>query len=78
MNISIYLEEPLAKKAQQYAEKMGMTRNAMIREAIKIWIIQHEASEWPESVLNFQGVSDFPSFEEGRADFMAPIEDPFK
>lgn len=78
MNISIYLEAPLAKKAQHYAEKMGMTRNALIREAMKVWILQHEASSWPESVLNFQGVADFPSFEEGRDDFLAPIEDPFE
>ena len=78
MNISIYLEAPLATKTQQYAEKMGMTRNALIREAVKVWIIQHEVSAWPESVLNFQGVADFPSFEEGRDDFVAPIEDPFQ
>ena len=78
MNISIYLEAPLAKKTQHYAEKLGMTRNAIIREAIKVWIIQHEVSSWPESVLNFQGVSDFPAFEEGRENLIAPIEDPFE
>ncbi len=44
MNISIYLEPPLAKKAQQYAEKMGTTRNAIIREAVKVWLLQHDTS----------------------------------
>lgn len=77
MNISIYLEAPLAKKTH-YAEKMGMTRNAIIREAVKGWIIRHEVSTWPESVLNFQGVSDFPPFEERCDNFVALIEDPFE
>ena len=75
MNISIYLEAPLAKKTQQYADKMGTTRNAIIREAVKVWIIQHEVSVWPKSVLNFEGVYDFPPFEEGRDNFVAPIEE---
>lgn len=78
MNISLYLEAPLAKKTQQYAEKMGMTRNAIIREAIKVWLIQHDISSWPQSVLDFQGISDFPPFEEERNNFIAPIEDPFE
>ncbi len=78
MNISIYLEPPLAKKTQQYAEKMGTTRNAIIREAVKVWLLQHDASLWPESVVNFQGISGFPAFEEERDGFLAPTEDPFE
>lgn len=78
MNISIYLEPPLAKKAQQYAEKMGTTRNAIIREAVKVWLLQHDTSAWPESVVSFQGISDFPPFEQGRDGFLAPIEDFFE
>lgn len=78
MNISLYLEQPLAQKTQQYAKKMGTTRNAIIREALKVWLVQHETASWPNSILNFRGISDAITFEEGRGDLLPPDEDPLQ
>lgn len=78
MNISIYLEQPLAKKTQQYATKMSMSRNAIIREALRVWLLQHDTVSWPRSILDFKGISDFSSFEEERNDLLPPNEDPFQ
>lgn len=78
MNISIYLEQPLAKKTQQYAEKTGTTRNAVIREALRVWLLQHDTASWPKSILDFQGVPDFIPFEEERDNLLPPNEDPFQ
>lgn len=78
MNISIYLEQPLAQKTQQYATKLGITRNAIIREALNDWLILHDTASWPKSILDFQGISDFAPFEEGRKDLLPPDEDPFQ
>ena len=77
MNISVYLESPLIQKTQQYAKKMGTTRNAIIREALKAWLFQHETSAWPKSILNFKGIPDIIPFEKGRDDLLPPSEDPF-
>lgn len=76
MNIGLYLEQPLAMQIQQYANKIGSTRNALIREAIKSWLETHDAPQWPKSVLNFKGISDFPSFEKERENLLPPEDDP--
>ena len=78
MNISIYLELPLAKKTQQFAKKMGTTRNAIIREALRVWLLQHDTTSWPKSIVNFHGIADFPPFEENRDSLLPPSEDPFE
>lgn len=76
MNIGLYLEQPLAVQIQRYADKIGSTRNAIIRMAIKDWLKEHDAPRWPKSVLNFKGVSDFPAFESQRENLLPPNDDP--
>lgn len=78
MNISIYLDMPLAKKAQQYAKKTGTTRNAIIREALRVWLLQHETRSWPKSILNFKGVDEPIVFEKDREELLPPNEAPFQ
>ncbi len=76
MNINIYLEDTLGKNLNQYATQLGRTRNAIVREAVKEWIDHHQITKWPNSILGFSGVKDFPSFESHRADLASPKEDP--
>ena len=78
MNVNIYLEDALAKSLNQCVEQMGQSRNAIIREAIKEWIIQHEIKKWPASILKFQGIQNSIAFESYREDLLPPEEDPFK
>jgi hypothetical protein len=74
MNINVYLEDPLAKSLNQYAKKSGTPRNAIIREAVKEWIIHHEVKQWPKSILTFKGLTAIPSFESYRTDLL-PSDD---
>jgi len=57
MNINIYLEDSLTKSLTRHAKKSKRSRNDLIREAIK---------EWPESILNFNGIDDATPFESDR------------
>jgi len=76
MNINVYLEDSLAKSLDQSAKQLGSSRNALIREAIKEWILHHEVREWPTAILKFQGIKDAPNFESYRDDLLPPSEDP--
>lgn len=78
MNINVYLEDSLAKSLNQSAKQLGSSRNAIIREAIKEWIVHHEIRKWPATILKFQGISHSPRFESYRNDLLPPEENPLK
>jgi hypothetical protein len=78
MNINIYLEDALAKSLNQCVTQSGQSRNAIIREAIKEWVAQHEVKKWPNSILAFQGIRDSVAFESYRDDLLPPKESPFE
>lgn len=75
MNINVYLEDTLAKSLDYCAKKTGASRNAIIREAVREWIIHHEVKQWPKSVLDFKGYADVPSFESFRDDLLPPDDE---
>lgn len=76
MNFNIYLGEELGHRITSYAEKQGVSRNSLIRQAITEFI-QDKHQCWPDNILEFQGVHDFPAFESNRHELLAPKEDPF-
>lgn len=78
MNVNIYLEEALAKSLNQCVKQTGQSRNAIIREAVKEWIMHHQITKWPASIVNYKGMPEFPAFESHRNDLLPPDEDPFK
>ena len=78
MNINIYLEDELGKNISKTAEQQGKTRNAVIREALKLWLDKQKKKAWPKSVLNFKGVKDFPRFEDTRTELSEPKDDLFE
>jgi len=78
MNVNIYLEDELGKTLNELSEELGMKRNAIIREALHEWVQNHRIAKWPRSVLEFQGVKDFPAFEADRKKLKKPKTDPFE
>ncbi|WP_423063327.1 ribbon-helix-helix domain-containing protein [Candidiatus Paracoxiella cheracis] len=78
MNLNVYIEDDLGKEIKHLAKKLGKSRNSIVREALKEWVVLHGIAEWPESVLKFSGVSDFTALEEDRKILKPPEEDPFK
>ena len=77
MNISIYLEDPLAKQLNLYAKLIHTSRNTIIREAIKEWIKQHQTKQWSSAIMDFKGIPDMPTFESHRNELSPPQTDPF-
>ena len=78
MNVTIYLEESLAKSLNYYVKESGQSRNAIIREAVTEYILAHQEKKWPESILKYKGTKDVAPFESYRDELSPPEDDPFK
>ena len=74
MNFNIYLDEETGKRLTRATQASHQSRNALIREAINLWLESHGAKHWPDAVLDFQGVPDYPLFESTRQE-LKPIQD---
>lgn len=78
MNVNIYLEDALAKELNEYAISSGHSRNAVIREAVKEYIIHHKVKTWTDNILQHQGIANAVPFESHRKDLLPPDESPLK
>ncbi len=77
MNFNIYLDDELGKRLILATESNHRSRNALIREAVDLWLTTHERAQWPKEVLEFEGDIAFPAFESYRDDLGAHKDDPF-
>jgi len=66
MDINVYLEDCVARQLLSYSEKFHRKRDSIVQEAIKDWLKKHSKRQWPESILQFEGLKEFPSIEEIR------------
>lgn len=78
MHFNIYVDDNVGIKLNKLAKTSGKTRNALIREAIEEWINNQVNPQWPDQILSFNGIENFPSFESYRKDVNEPKEDPFE
>lgn len=77
MNLSIYIDNDLAKKVQHLAEKMGETRNAIVAQAVRAYVAQAEVSEWPQAVVELAGADKrLVPFEKWRDELRDVAKDP--
>ncbi len=77
MNFNVYLDDDTAKKLQEATELSHESRNAIIRKAITFWLSYSNKNRWTDDILAFQGIEDFPAFENNRDDLILPKDDPF-
>jgi len=56
MNFNIYVPEELNKELVTLSKITKKTRNTLIREAIEIYLSQHNRNHWSDAVLRFQGL----------------------
>lgn len=77
MNFNIYVDKQTATRLQRLAKARRLTRNALIREALTRLLDRDIKADWPEAVLNFNGVPGLAPFEEARRDLEDPQSDPF-
>ncbi|WP_194266256.1 CopG family transcriptional regulator [Dechloromonas sp. H13] len=76
MNFNIYLDDETGQQLAVAAKESGENRNALIRQAVAEWLARHGKPQWPETVLNFQGIADMPAFESSRDQLPPPSSDP--
>lgn len=76
MNFNIYLDDETGQQLTIAAKDSGKNRNTLIRQAVAEWLTRHGKPQWPEAVLNFQGIADMPAFESSRDQLRAPSSDP--
>jgi len=72
MNFNIYLEDELGNDLIVIAEKLGKTRNSLVREAISEFIKKQYSLEWSSTIQDFTGVDDGIEFESYRNDLQLP------
>ncbi len=77
MHFNIYLDDRLGQRLIEATQTSHKTRNALIREAIDLWLEKHERSSWPDEIIQFEGIEDFPAFETHRHDLKSADKDPF-
>ena len=76
MNFNIYLDDETGQQLTLAAQDAGENRNAVIRRAVSEWLARHAQPQWPEAILNFQGIPEFPAFEASRNQLTPPAADP--
>lgn len=72
MNFNIYLEDDLGNNLIAMAEKLGKTRNSIIREAVSEFIRKQYSLEWSSTIQNFTGIDEGIEFESYRDDLETP------
>lgn len=76
MHFNIYVDDETAKRLKEVTDNSHETRNATIRKAIKQWLDQNQKKQWPEEIMQFEGISDMPAFETTRDELLDANEDP--
>jgi predicted transcriptional regulator len=74
MNFSLHLNDELVHRLNAVAQATGRSRNALIREAVEEWLQRRARGQWPEEVLEFQGIPELVPFEHARAELLPPAE----
>lgn len=77
MHFNIYLDDNLGERLIDATKASHKSRNALIREAIDLWLKTNDKSSWPKQILEFEGDDSFPAFESHRDDLKEVKEDPF-
>lgn len=77
MHFNVYIDDKTGQQLNHFAEQIGETRNALIRQAINEWLARQGKPEWPEIVMSFKGMANIPLFEASRDKLTPPSEDPF-
>lgn len=76
MHFNIYVDNQIGAQLTQIAKTSAKSRNAIIREAITEWVEHHTKPVWPDEILNFKGIKDFPALESYRTQLSPPKDDP--
>lgn len=76
MHYNIYLDDKIAKQLQHETKISQLSRNAIIRKAIKNWL-ENNKNHWSKEILDYQADQEFPAFESYRKELKQKKDDPF-
>ncbi|MDI6749480.1 MAG: CopG family transcriptional regulator [Rhodocyclaceae bacterium] len=76
MHFNIYLDDTTGQQLKAMAQQVGESRNALIRKAISEWLAHQCEPQWPQAVIDFEGMPDMPRFEASRDQLTVPADDP--
>ncbi len=76
MQITVNLPPDLEQDLLRQAEHSSVPLQTLILQALRQMIqpIPVSASQWPESILSYDGIPDFPPFESYRDELLPPSE----
>jgi len=77
MNFNVYVDKLTTARLERLAKTRRVSRNALVREALARLLDQDIRSDWPDTVFEFNGISDMPPFEDARRGLKGPHGDPF-
>ncbi len=75
MNISTYLPDELLAVVDTFAAQHSISRSAMIREGLELFLARHRSDGWPSLVRNWTGDANHPVLEIPQA--AQRVDDPF-
>lgn len=79
MNFSVHIDKETAKKLNHLVKETKKPRNALINQAIKLFLEKMEKLEWPLEVKKMAGAfPDLTPFETSRKELISFDEDPLK
>lgn len=55
MNISTYIPDDLLATVDAFASKSAMSRSAIIREGLELFLARHRPDGWPQNVRDWSG-----------------------
>ena len=77
MHFHVYLDENLAQNLAQLCQETHKKRNAVVREALQLYLEQQKQACWPTDVLSFKGIKDMSAFESFRSDLSSDSDRSF-
>ena len=74
MNINVYIEDKLGEQLSNYSKRFHRKKNSIVREAIRDWLTKHAEHKWSNTILQFNGIKEFPDIKELRKDLLEPTK----
>lgn len=78
MNFNVYVDKQTVVRLNRMAKTRRKSRNALVRQALANLLERDAKPDWPQAVLDFEGLPDTPCFESARKYLGAPIADPLR
>jgi predicted transcriptional regulator len=77
VNFNIYVDRQTVERLNRLAKARGVTRNALIREAVEHLLARETRAGWPAAVREHRGVAG-SAFESARRKLRPPRRDPLE